>query len=86
MLLSQLYNSYCNILNQPQVQSSSKNYFAELDTFTSEPTVGDALDEWLSSPPLETVADPIAWWIAMEVAGHLLAQMALDFLSTPGMS
>jgi hypothetical protein len=66
------------------VASSSKNYFAELDTFTSDPTAGDALDEWLSSPPLGTVADPISWWTAMDAAGHPLARMALDFLSTPG--
>jgi hypothetical protein len=67
------------------VQSLSKNYFVELDMFTSEPTAGDALDEWLSSLPLGTVANPIAWWMAMEAAGHPLAWMALDFLSTPGM-
>jgi hypothetical protein len=75
-----------NLLNKPQVRSSSNNYFAELDAFTSDPTAGDALDEWLSSPPLGTVSDPIAWWTAMEAAGHPLARMALDFLSTPGMS
>jgi hypothetical protein len=45
--------------------------------------MGDTLDEWLSSPPLGTVTDPIAWWTGME--GHPLARMALDFLSTPGM-
>jgi hypothetical protein len=40
--------------------SSSNNYFAELDNFSSDPTT-DPLDEWLASPPLPTVADPIAW-------------------------
>jgi hypothetical protein len=84
MLLSPF--TICNFLNRPQAHSSSNNYFAELDTFTSSPTAGDALDEWLSSPPLGTVTDPIAWWTAMETAGHPLARMALDFLSTPGMS
>jgi hypothetical protein len=76
----------CNLLNKPQPQSSSNNYFVELDAFTSDPAAGDALNEWLSSPPLGTVSDPIAWWTAMEAAGHPLARMALDFLSTPGMS
>ena len=75
-----------NLLNKPQVRSLSNNYFAELDAFTSDPSAGDTLDEWLSSPPLGTVSDPIAWWMAMEAAGHPLARMALDFLSTPGMS
>jgi hypothetical protein len=71
-------------LNQRQAPSSSKGYFAELDAFTSDATTGDALDEWLSSPPLGTVGDPIGWWTAMETAGHPLARMSLDFLSTPG--
>ena len=48
--------------------------------------MGDALDEWLSSPALAMVIDPISWWLAMEVAGHLLAWMSLNFLSVPGMS
>ena len=51
----------------------------------SDPVAGDALNEWLSSPPLGTVGDLIAWWTAMETAGDPLAWMALDFLSTPGM-
>jgi hypothetical protein len=36
--------------------------------------------------PLETVTstDPIAWWTAMDAAGHPLARMALNFLSIPG--
>ena len=83
-VVSALQLSTYDFLNQLQAQLSSKNYFAELDTFTSDPTAGDALDEWLSSPPLGTVADPMAWWTAMEKAGHPLARMALDFLSTPG--
>jgi hypothetical protein len=75
-----------DLLNKPQPQSLSNNYFAELDTFTSDPAVGNALNEWLLSLPLGTVSDPIAWWTAMEAAGHPLAWMVLDFLSTPGMS
>jgi hypothetical protein len=70
-----------------QASSNSKNYFAELDMFSSDQiATGDAIDEWLSSPPLVTVSDPISWWSAMEAAGHPLARMALDFLSVPGIS
>jgi hypothetical protein len=72
-------------LNELQASSSTNKYFAELDTFTSDPTSGDVLDEWLSTPPLGTVADPIAWWSRMGMGGHPLAPMALDFLLTPGM-
>jgi hypothetical protein len=65
--------------------SSANNYFAEIDNFGA-PTAAnsDVIAEWLTSPPLLTVSDPIGWWIAMEKAGHLLAPMALDFLSAPG--
>ena len=44
----------------------------------------DALDEWLSSPPIPTVLDPIKYWVGMKAAGHPLASMALDYLSIPG--
>jgi hypothetical protein len=50
-----------------------------------DPSGGDVLDEWLSSPPLGTVTDPIAWWTAMEAAGHPLSRMSLDFMSALGM-
>jgi hypothetical protein len=46
---------------------------------------GDVVTEWLSSPPVPSVADPIAWWSKMNAVGHPLARMALDFLSAPGM-
>jgi hypothetical protein len=72
-------------LNELQASSSTNKYFTELDTFTSDPTSGDALNEWLSTPPLGMVAHPIAWWSRMGTGGHPLAPMALDFLSTPGM-
>jgi len=44
----------------------------------------DALEDWLSSPIINTSQDPIAYWAEMQVAGHPLAAMALDFLSIPG--
>jgi len=73
-------------LNNQQAPSTNNNYFSELDDLMADMPMGDALDEWLSSPPLATVTDPIAWWLAMEVAGHLLAWMSLNFLSVPGKS
>jgi hypothetical protein len=72
------------LCHDSQAALGSKNYFAKLDMFSSDPMAGDAVDEWLSSPPLVTVSDPITWWSAMEAAGHPLARMALDFLSAPG--
>ena len=45
----------------------------------------DALEEWLSSAPIVTSSDGITWWTAMQGTGHPLSQMALDFLSIPGM-
>jgi hypothetical protein len=72
-------------------QSSSglcaKKYFAELDSFGSDvPTNNDPVGEWLLSPPIPSVKNPIIWWTDMYTAGHPLAQMALDFLSAPGVS
>jgi len=45
-----------------------------------------ALEEWLSTPIVNTQQDPIAYWTGMDAAGHPLARMALDFLSIPGTS
>jgi hypothetical protein len=62
----------------------STNYFSKLDNFITVAESGDALVEWLNTPPMASVADPIGWWTAMEKTGHPLALMLLDFLSTPG--
>jgi hypothetical protein len=63
----------------------AKNYFAELESFTLDPATVDAVNEWLSYPLWGIVVDSISWWTAMEMAGHPLAQMSLDILSTPAM-
>jgi hypothetical protein len=63
--------------------SLSAKYFS---TLKDRSTPVDALEEWLSSAPVVTSSDGITWWTAMQATGHPLAQMALDFLSTPGMS
>jgi hypothetical protein len=65
--------------------SITNKYFAEIDSFRANATTDDVITEWLSLPPISTVTDPIAWWITMGDAGHPLAQMALDFLSSPGL-
>jgi hypothetical protein len=51
---------------------SANNYFAKIDDFGA-PTAAnsDVIAEWLTSPPLPTVSDPIGWWIAMEKACSL---------------
>jgi hypothetical protein len=57
-----------------------------LDGFgTDLPAIADPMADWLSSPLVSSVSDPIAWWTAMEVVGHPLAWMTLDFLSAPGL-
>jgi hypothetical protein len=71
---------------QDEATTSKNKYFAEINSFgTLAITSEDPITEWLSSPPLVNVLDPIAWWASMQVAGHPLARMALDFLSAPGM-
>jgi len=63
----------------------ANKYFAELEEFGTNPSANaDLITDWLSSLPIAGASDPIAWWSAMEVVGHPLAKMALDFLSTPG--
>ena len=49
----------------------------------------DALEEYLSSPPVPGVTDPISYWHALAnrkkgKCQNALARMALDILSTPG--
>jgi hypothetical protein len=39
-----------------------KKYFDEIDNFGKSPMVtDDPITEWLASPPLANVTDPIAW-------------------------
>lgn len=47
----------------------------------------DPLDEWLATPPLITASpvNPITFWSNMKASGHPLANMALAYLSPPGM-
>jgi hypothetical protein len=53
----------------------------------------DALEEYLKAPPLPREMDPIGYWLKQRKAGEAtadptaiaLAQMALDYLSAPGL-
>lgn len=53
----------------------------------------DALEDYLNSPPLPQEMDPIGYWLKQRKAGEAignvptvaLAQMALDYLSVPGL-
>jgi hypothetical protein len=59
-------------------------YFAELAIFGATLPGADPVTEWLSTPPIPSAADPLAYWSSMDAIGHPLARMALDFLSAPG--
>jgi hypothetical protein len=39
----------------------------------------DPIDGWLSTPPLINVNDGLGWWTAMELTGHPLLRMSLNF-------
>lgn len=60
----------------------AKKYF---DALHDQAVPTDALEQWLADPVVHTQLDPIAYWSGMLAAGHPLASMALDFMSTPGM-
>ena len=53
----------------------------------------DVLEEYLRAPPLPQETDPIGYWLKQRKAGEAmanqstttLAQMALDYLSVPGL-
>ena len=53
---------------------------------TDEPEI-DVLDEYLKTAVKKSVTDPLAYWNALLTSerDRPLAQMALDFLSFPGM-
>lgn len=61
------------------------NLFASLDTFM----LGDdskILEEWFRSPTYSTSNNPLGFWaVQLNGANSAFAQMALDFLSVPGM-
>ena len=60
---------------------AASKYFDALD---DNSTPVDVLEDWLSSPVINTEQDLITYWTGMQVAGHPLAVMTLDFMSIPG--
>ncbi|EKM57144.1 uncharacterized protein PHACADRAFT_64752, partial [Phanerochaete carnosa HHB-10118-sp] len=71
-----------NVAASMSPPAPNKDLFAEIDNFsTSEPS--DALEAYLSSPPLPKVGDPIMYWQSQLTGGDPLARMGLDFLSAP---
>ncbi len=65
-----------------------KGLFASLDFNNSVDGVDglDALEEYLITPPIPSVMDPIRHWHALDSERNPLARMALDILSAPGMA
>ena len=55
-----------------------------MDNWGKDDTM-DELHEYLRLPPIHNLENPIQYWSGMLKGGSLLAQMALDFLSAPGM-
>ena len=62
-----------------------ESLFSALDDFGTD-TTSDELEEYLNTLTISIKnLDPIAWWYAIGISSPL-AQMAIDFLSAPGMS
>ena len=64
------------------VNTSSENFFKDINDFGCEAT-SDPLDEWLTTPVIKSVRDPMVWWYQNR-EWNALAVMALDILSSPG--
>ena len=63
------------------------NDFASFGDLSIKPLEGDMseLDIYLSQP-VETVPDPLKWWVIHASTFPTLSQMAFDYLSIPGES
>ncbi|KIJ37679.1 hypothetical protein M422DRAFT_177585, partial [Sphaerobolus stellatus SS14] len=69
----------------PTVHMVPLPFFFDMDNFNLD-LMQDELDQYLSSPPETSCADPIAYWSARVTSGSHLARLALDILSIPAMS
>jgi hypothetical protein len=59
-------------------------FFATIDNF-GKCVVGDPLEDYLNSPPISSVSDPIMWWNGLSNNGNdPFARMAIDVLSCAG--
>ncbi|KAI0686340.1 hypothetical protein C8T65DRAFT_554460, partial [Cerioporus squamosus] len=63
--------------------SQGRSLFASLDQDHSS-SGADALEEYLISPPIPSILDPIKHWHSLDPERDPLARMALDILSIPG--
>ncbi|TFK84145.1 hypothetical protein K466DRAFT_445668, partial [Polyporus arcularius HHB13444] len=64
-------------LQGPSTGSQSDNFGTLLDN--------DPLEEYLNTPVLPSVDDPVAYWHSLDDERNAFARMALDILSAPGM-
>lgn len=71
------------ILSFLQQLDNDDHFFSDIDNFGKN-AAGDGLEDFLNSPPISNVNDPIPWWYGIASGGDPLARMALDFLSVPG--
>ncbi|KDQ59838.1 hypothetical protein JAAARDRAFT_126643, partial [Jaapia argillacea MUCL 33604] len=62
--------------------SNSHKYFGDIELSTANAT-HNLLTEYLASPALPLVTDPIAFWVSQIPEKNPLATMALDFLTAP---
>jgi hypothetical protein len=59
-------------------------FFATIDNF-GKCVVGDPLEDYLNSPLISSVSDPIMWWNGLSNNGNdPFARMAIDVLSCAG--
>jgi hypothetical protein len=77
--LSSIKAASLSFLQQPD---DDDHFFSDIDNF-GKTSAGDAFEDFLNSPPISNVNDPISWWNGI---GDPLARMGLDFLSAPGKS
>ncbi|KAH9984936.1 hypothetical protein BJV77DRAFT_1071716 [Russula vinacea] len=70
---------------QQQATLSWNKYFSD-HAFDESATTGDALKEWLATPPIPNVKNALRYWFAMAASDHPLAPMAMNFLSVPATS
>lgn len=70
-------------LSLQQQLDDGNHFFLDIDNFGKN-TTSDTLEDFLNSPPISSMNEPIPWWYRMASNGNWLARMALDFLSAPG--
>jgi hypothetical protein len=73
-----------NILITLDKSQDGDEYFAAIDNF-SKCAVRDSMEDYLNSPPISSISDPIMWWNGVSNDGKdPFARMAIDVLSCAG--